>query len=91
MPLYEWILKQAIKYNMSGATAVRGIEGFGSKQQMHSNKIMRLSQNLPVIVELVDVSDKVESFLETIEAEIKDLHATLEDVEILTATLGDEE
>lgn len=84
-PLYEWILKQADEAKMIGATAVRGIEGFGSKHHMHSNKILRLSQNLPIILEINDMPSKIESFLKTIESDIGDACLTLEDIEIIAA------
>jgi len=84
-PLYEWILKQADKAKMIGATAIRGIEGFGSRHHMHSNKILRLSLNLPIIVEINDVPGKIESFLKTIEPNIGDARLTLENIEIIVA------
>jgi len=67
MPLYEALVKEARKQGMAGATVVQGIMGFGAESHMHTAKVLRLSENLPVIVEIVDTPEKIASFLATVE------------------------
>ena len=82
LPLYEWIVKTARKQGMAGATVVRGLQGFGADSRLHSAKILRLSQDLPIIVEIVDTEEKIESFLPLVDAVIDEGLATLEKVQI---------
>ena len=77
-PLYEWIVIQAKEKGLAGATVLRGVMGFGAASRIHTAKIERLSEDLPIIVELVDTQEKLETFLELINPEIKDGMATLE-------------
>ncbi|MGD9210140.1 MAG: DUF190 domain-containing protein [Desulfobacteraceae bacterium] len=81
-PLYEWIVQQARQQKMAGATVLRGIQGFGAHSLIHTTKILRLSEDLPVVVEIVDVPDKIEAFLELIEPSIKEGLVTLEKAHI---------
>jgi len=57
-PLYEQIILLARKMNLAGATAIKGFMGFGCKSHMHTTKLLRLCEDLPVIVEIVDSKDK---------------------------------
>lgn len=77
-PLYEWIVIQAKQNGLAGATVLRGIMGFGAASRIHTFKIERLSEDLPIIVELVDTREKLEAFLESINPIIHDGMATLE-------------
>jgi uncharacterized protein len=78
-PLYEWIVRRAREQGLAGATVVRGIMGFGAQSRMvHTFKIERLSEDLPLIVEIVDVREKLERFLNDIEGHIHSGLATLE-------------
>ena len=63
-PLYEWIVIQAKKQQLAGATVLRGMEGFGQGNTIHTTHVLRLSDDLPVVVEIVDTQEKIESFLE---------------------------
>ena len=81
-PLYEWIVQEARKQKMAGATVLRGMQGFGAHSLIHTTKILRLSDDLPVIVEIVDLSDKIEAFLNHIEPQIKEGLVTLEKAHI---------
>ncbi|MFQ5767375.1 MAG: DUF190 domain-containing protein [Acidobacteriota bacterium] len=81
-PLYEWIVRQARRHGLAGATVVRGQEGFGAQSRLHTAKILRLSTDLPIIVEIVDTKEQIESFLPVIDGAITDGLATLEKVEI---------
>ena len=58
-PLYEWIVREARKFGLAGATAIRGIEGFGAHSRVHTAKLLRLSSSLPIIVEIVDTQEKI--------------------------------
>jgi PII-like signaling protein len=81
-PLYEWIVRQARERHMAGATVVRGLEGFGAHSHMHTAKILRLSQDLPIIIEIVDTPEKIESFLPIIDEAVAEGIATLEDIHV---------
>ncbi|HNW60265.1 MAG TPA: DUF190 domain-containing protein [bacterium] len=82
-PLYEWIVMQARDMDMAGATVLRGIMGFGPRTRtIHTFKIERLSEDLPIVIEIVDTAAKVESFLKYIAWFIKDGLITTEKVEI---------
>ena len=78
MPLYEWIVKQARSHGMAGATVLRGIQGFGANSLIHTTKILRLSEDLPVVVEIIDTEEKIEAFLQTIDNAITEGIVTVE-------------
>jgi len=81
--LYEWIVRQARERGLAGATVLRGIMGYGANSKViHTFKIERLSEDLPVIIEIVDTREKLESFLADIDAEIGAGLATLEKAEV---------
>ena len=82
VPLYEWIVRQARERGLAGATVTRGIEGFGAHSRVHTAKILRLSLDLPIIIEIVDTREKIEAFLPVIDDVIDEGLATLEKVEI---------
>jgi PII-like signaling protein len=77
-PLYEWIVLQARAQGLAGATVMRGLMGFGAHSRIHTFKIERLSEDLPVIVEIVDTREKLEQFLTTIDSAIQEGLATIE-------------
>jgi PII-like signaling protein len=83
-PLYEWIIAQAHARQLSGATVYRGLMGFGPHTRViHTFKIERLAENLPITIEIVDSRDKVDAFLTFIETQIRSgLVITLQEVEI---------
>ncbi len=62
-PLYEYIVMEAKKAGLAGATVFKGIMGFGGASRIHTAKILRLSEDLPLIIEIVDEMDKIEQFL----------------------------
>ncbi|HMG74867.1 MAG TPA: DUF190 domain-containing protein [Pyrinomonadaceae bacterium] len=80
--LYEWIVLKAREVGLAGATVMRGMMGFGAHSRLHTFKIERLSQDLPIIVEIVDTREKLESFLAVIDKEIEEGMATLEEIKI---------
>jgi PII-like signaling protein len=59
-PLYEWIVIKAKEHGLAGATVLRGLMGFGANSRIHTSKIIRLSLDLPIVVEIVDTSEKAE-------------------------------
>jgi len=81
-PLYEWIVRKARENGLAGATVLRGMEGFGAHSRLHTAKILRLSLDLPIIVEIVDTLDKIEAFIPIIDEVIEEGLATLEKVQI---------
>ncbi|HED08960.1 MAG TPA: DUF190 domain-containing protein [Ignavibacteria bacterium] len=66
-PMYEKIVLDARKFGLAGATVIKGIMGFGGASRIHTSKILRLSQDLPLIIEIVDEISKIEKFLPIID------------------------
>jgi len=82
MLLYEWIVRQAKEHGLAGATVLRGVEGFGARSRVHTARILDLSTDLPIVVEIVDTLEKIEAFLPIIDEAISDGLATVEKVQI---------
>lgn len=82
-PLYETIVLKAREMHLAGATVLRGPLGFGHGSRLHTAKILRLSQDLPVVVEIVDEEEKVAALVEAIEPLIPSGLVTLERVKVL--------
>ena len=82
-PLYEAIVLKARKTGLAGATVVRGVMGFGKNSVIHTAKILRLSEDLPMVIEIVDSLDKVEAFLPVLDEIITDGLVTMERVKVL--------
>jgi uncharacterized protein len=80
--LYDWLVRQARSCGLAGATVLRGLEGFGAHSLVHSTRVLRLSTDLPIIVEIVDTREKIEAFLPVVDEAISEGLATLEKVEI---------
>lgn len=81
-PLYEWIVLQAKQMGLAGATVLRGMMGFGANSRIHTTKILRLSEDLPVIIEIVDTQEKLAHFLAHIDSAIGEGLATLEKADV---------
>ena len=81
-PLYQQLVEKARASGLAGATVWRGMMGYGANSRIHTSKILRLSQDLPVIVEIVDAREKLETFLEEIDSLIKGGLATLEKAQV---------
>jgi len=73
---------KAREAGLAGATVLRGIEGFGAHSRLHAAKILRLSEDLPIVVEIVDGLDKIEAFMPTVDHVINEGLATLERVTV---------
>ena len=82
LPLYEWIVRTARERGLAGATVLRGHEGFGANSRLHTAKILRLSSDLPIVIEIVDTEEKIESFLPLIDNAVLDGLATVEKVDV---------
>ena len=82
-PLYETIVHLAKKEGMAGATAIKGFMGFGAKSHMHTAKILRLSEDLPMVIEIVDSLEKVEAFLPVLENMVPEGLVTIEHVKVI--------
>jgi PII-like signaling protein len=82
VPVHEWIVREARKYGLAGATVLRGLEGFGAHSQVHTAKILRLSSDLPLVIEIVDTIEKIEGFMPLVDEAVGEGLATLERVEI---------
>ena len=81
-PLYEWIVLEAKAKGLAGATVLRGVMGFGAHSRIHTAKILRLSEDLPIIVEIVDTHAKLQDFLDYIDSAITEGLATLEKADV---------
>lgn len=82
-PLYEVIVLKAREAHIAGATVLRGPMGFGHSSRLHTAKILRLSEDLPMVIEIVDTEDKIHAFLDTIEPIMGAGLVTLERVQVL--------
>ena len=81
-PLYEWIVLRAKERGLAGATVLRGMMGFGANSRIHTSKILRLSEDLPIIIEIVDTHEKLTQFLADIDDAIGEGLATLEKADV---------
>jgi PII-like signaling protein len=82
-PLYEAIVLKAREMHLAGATVLRGAMGFGKSSRMHTAKILRLSMDLPVVIEIVDSEEKVNAFLPVLEPLMNGGMVTLERVQVI--------
>ena len=82
-PLYEAIVLKARELHLAGATVLRGPMGFGKSSRLHTAKILRLSEDLPVVIEIVDAEDKINGFLPQLEKMMGSGLVTLEKVQVL--------
>ena len=81
-PLYEAIVLEARRRGLAGATVLKGSMGFGAHSKIHTAKLLELSQDLPIVVEIVDAPDKIEAFLPDLEKMVGDGLITLERAEV---------
>ena len=83
LPLYEAIVMEARRRGLAGATVVKGFMGFGAHSRIHTAKLLELSQDLPIVVEIVDAPEKIEAFMPDLEQMVGDGLITLERAEVL--------
>ena len=82
-PLYEAIVLKAREKGLAGATVMRGPMGFGHSSHLHTTKVLRLSQDLPLVIEIVDNEDKINAFIDTIEPMMGSALVTTEKVKVI--------
>ena len=82
-PLYEVIVEEARKRGLAGSTVLRGIHGFGANSRIHTSKVLRLSDDLPIVIEIVDAEEKIENFLPDLDKMIGEGLITLEKVRVI--------
>lgn len=82
-PLFEAIVLKARELNLAGATAIRGIMGFGADSRMHTAKILRLSEDLPVLIELVDTKENLDKIIPFLDEYVKEGLITMEKVHVI--------
>jgi PII-like signaling protein len=82
-PLYEAVVMKAREQHLAGATVLRGPMGFGHSSRLHTAKILRLSEDLPIVVEIVDTEEHIKSFLPVLDEMMPSGLVTLEKVQVL--------
>jgi len=82
-PLYEQILKKALELNIAGATVVRGILGYGATSRIHSAKLLSISDDLPLIIEIVDKEERINNILPFLDQMFKNGLVTMEQIKVV--------
>ena len=83
-PLYQAIVEEAKASGLSGATVLRGLMGFGSTSRLHTIKVLRISEDLPMVVEIVDSPEKIEAFLPALKRMAGNGLVTIEKVRVIS-------
>jgi PII-like signaling protein len=83
-PLYQAIVRRVREEGLAGATVIRGIEGFGAKSHLHTTRILRLSEDLPLLIEIVDTEQRIDALLPILDEMVGDGMVTIEAVRIVT-------
>lgn len=83
-PLYQAIVERVRQEGLAGSTVIRGIEGFGASSHVHTTRILRLSQDLPIVVEIADTDEHIERILPILDEMVGDGMVTLEKVHVIT-------
>ena len=82
-PLHEAIVEEARRRGMAGATVLRGIMGFGANSRIHTARILRLSEGLPIVVEIIDRPERVAEFLPWLDEAVRDGLLTVEEARVV--------
>jgi PII-like signaling protein len=82
-PLYQAIVERVRAAGLAGATVIRGIEGFGADSRIHTSRILRLSEDLPVLIEIVDTAEKIDEILPSLDEMVKEGMVTVEKVHVI--------
>jgi len=82
-PLYDAIVRKARDEGLAGVTVLRGLEGFGAHSHMHTAKVLRLSDDLPIVIEIVDKPERIDAFLPGLDSMVAEGMMTLERVDII--------
>jgi PII-like signaling protein len=89
-PLYEAIVRAAREAGLAGATVLRGLEGFGAHSRIHTAKILRLSEDLPIVIEIVDTPERIDAILPALDRMVGEGLITLENVRVIAYRHGEE-
>jgi uncharacterized protein len=89
-PLYQAIVERVRREGLAGATVVRGIEGFGADSHLHTSRILRLSEDLPVVIEIVDTPEQIDRVVPILDEMVGEGMLTLERVQIVSYRSSDE-
>ncbi len=87
-PLHEVIVRRAREAGLAGATVLRGVEGYGARSRLHTTRILRLSEDLPLVVEIVDRPDRIEAFLPVLDELVDEGLITVEPVHVVAYRHG---
>ena len=82
-PLYQAIVERVRGDGLAGATVIRGIEGFGSSSRLHTSRILRLSEDLPVVIEIVDTAERIDAVLPVLDEMVSEGMVTVERVDVI--------
>ena len=83
-PLYQAIVEMLREEGLAGATVLRGIEGFGANSHLHTARILRLSEDLPIVIEVADTAERIQSIMPRIDEMVTEGLVTLERVEVVS-------
>jgi PII-like signaling protein len=83
-PLYQAIVERVREEGLAGATVIRGIEGFGADSHLHTSRILRLSEDLPVVIEIVDTPERIDRIVPILDEMVSEGMLTLERVQIVS-------
>jgi PII-like signaling protein len=89
-PLYEAIVLKARELHLAGATVLRGPMGYGAQSRLHTAKILQLSEDLPILIEIVDAKEKIDELLPHIDEMVQEGLVTLERVQVIKYRAGDQ-
>jgi PII-like signaling protein len=89
LPLYDAIVQEARKHGLAGATVFRGAEGFGARSRIHTSRILRLSEDLPMVIEIVDAEDKIQAFLPVLDGMVTEGLVTVEKATVIFYRAGE--
>jgi hypothetical protein len=81
--LYEAVVLKARERGLAGATVLRGRMGFGARSRIHTTKVLRLSEDLPIVVQIIDTAENIEAFLPEVKEMVSDGLITIEDMHII--------
>lgn len=90
-PLYEQIVRKARELELAGATVLRGMMGFGAASRIHTAKVLRLSEDLPIVVEIVDTEEQIEKLLPFLDEVVTEGLVTMEKAQIIKYRHGQED
>ncbi len=83
-PLYQAIVQRAREAGLAGATVIRGLEGFGADSHLHTSRILRMSEDLPIVIEIVDEADRVDAILPVLDEMVEEGMVTVERVHVVS-------